>query len=191
MNHPPARFEVALFEAVLSKSVLRKNSENLRMTSSIGFSPATAKALAMINITESVSQLKRFASNLGLKQFAELMVLRLVLTFLFHRGRMSCSQAGGSIRTEPVHRSQITRFLKRPTWQRGDFNAPLREQLLQLESVKGKFIFIVDATLNSQTGKKPKTLSAPATDSVGHAKVAVTTRPNGPAEHATVLLSVC
>lgn len=124
------------------------------MTSSIGFSPATAKVPAMIMITESVSQLKRFTSNLGLKEFAELMVLRLVLSFVFHRGRMSCSQAGGSIRTEPVHRSQITRFLKRPTWQRDDFNAPLRQQLLQLETAKGKFVFIVDATLNSQSGKK-------------------------------------
>ncbi len=67
---------------------------------------------------------------------------------------MSCSQAGGSIRTDPVHRSQVTRFLARPRWQNDDFNSPLRQALLQMESAKGPFLFIVDATLCGQSGRK-------------------------------------
>jgi hypothetical protein len=149
-----ASFEVALSPGVLSQLAFTKNGENLRMTSSLLFSPATAKVLAMVMIDESVSQIKRFISRTELSVFAQAMILRLVLTFVFHRGRMSCSQSGGAIATDPVHRSQITRFLKRPTWQQGDFNMVLCRSLLQLESVKGKFIFIIDATLCSQTGKK-------------------------------------
>ena len=67
---------------------------------------------------------------------------------------MSCSRAGGAIRAEPVHRGQITRFLARPRWQKDDFNAPLRAALLNLETAKGKFLFIIDATLCGQSGKK-------------------------------------
>jgi hypothetical protein len=67
---------------------------------------------------------------------------------------MSCSQAAGSVASEAVHRAQITRFLARRRWQRDDFNAPLRAAMLQMESAKGPFIFIIDATLISQSGKK-------------------------------------
>ena len=78
------------------------------------------------------------------------MVMRMMLAFMLHRGRMSCSWAGGAIRSEPVHRGQITRFLARPRWQKDDFNAAL----LNLETAKGKFLFIIDATLCGQSGKR-------------------------------------
>src|SRR5210317_889358 len=106
----------------------------------------------MIMVTDSAKDLKRFLKCAHLSEFVRLMVTRLMLTFMVHRGRMSCSQAGGAIRTDPVHRSQITRFLARPRWQKDDFNAPLREALLQMESDKGKFIYIIDATLCGQSG---------------------------------------
>ncbi len=108
----------------------------------------------MIMVTESAKNLKGYLASTSLNSVARLMIMRLVLTFILHRGRMSCSRAGGAIRTEPVHRGQITRFLARPRWQKNDFNAPLRAALLQLEGAKGKFIFIIDATLCSQAGKK-------------------------------------
>ena len=108
----------------------------------------------MVMITESSIQIKRFISRMPLNDFAQKMVLRMVLTFILHRGRMSCSQAGGIIATEPVHRSQITRFLRRPMWQQGDFNAVLVAALLDVEATKGRFVFIVDATLCSQAGVK-------------------------------------
>jgi len=108
----------------------------------------------MVMVTDSAKELKRFLKWTRLSRYAQLMVMRLVLAFLLRRGRMSCSQAGGAVRTEAVHRSQITRFLTRPRWQQGDFNAPLRQVLLEMESCKGKFLFIIDATLCSRSGKK-------------------------------------
>ncbi len=112
------------------------------------------KGLAMIIVSESARSLKRFIEKTGLSDFAQSMVLKMMLTFMMHLGRMTCSQAAGSVASESVHRTQLTRFLARPRWQQDDFNAPLREALLQMESAKGKFIFIIDATLVSQAGLK-------------------------------------
>lgn len=107
-------------------------------------------------VMDSVPKLKRFLSHFLLNDFARKMVMRLMLTFIMHRGRMSCSQAGGVVCTESVHRSQVTRFLARPRWRKNDINATLRNALLQLETgkKKGPFIFAIDATLCSQSGKK-------------------------------------
>ena len=58
------------------------------------------------------------------------------------------------IASESIHRGQLTRFLARPRWQKDEFNAPLRVMVLELESGKGKFVFIVDATMISQSGTK-------------------------------------
>ncbi|HIE97341.1 MAG TPA: hypothetical protein EYQ63_10075 [Fuerstia sp.] len=81
------------------------------------------------------------------------MITRMVLAFILHRGRMSCSSAAGMIASESIHRGQLTRFLARPRWQKDDFNEPLRAALLRMESGSGKYLFIVDATLFSQAGK--------------------------------------
>ena len=88
----------------------------------------------MIIIRDSARSLKRFLSYTNLSDFAETMVLKMVLAFMLHTGRMSCSQATGSIASETIHRGQLTRFLARPRWQKQDFNAPLRKRLLMLES---------------------------------------------------------
>lgn len=108
----------------------------------------------MIIVTESASSLKGFLASSGLKHVAQAMVLRMVLAFIFHRGRMSCSQAAGSIASDPVHRGELSRFLARPRWRKHDFNGPLRNALLRRESTRGTFLFLVDATLVSQSGKK-------------------------------------
>lgn len=97
----------------------------------------------------------------GLHEFARRMVMRMVLAFAFHRGRMSCSQAAGMIGSQSIHRGQLTRFMARPRWQKNDFNSPLRAALLQWEAVPGRFIFIVDATLVSQAGEKTENVIAP------------------------------
>lgn len=108
----------------------------------------------MIIVTDSARSLKTFLSRTSLNELARSMVLRMVLTFIVHRGRMSCSQAAGAVASEAIHRGQLTRFLARPRWQKGDFNRPLRDALLQWESHRGTFIFIIDATLVGQAGKK-------------------------------------
>lgn len=108
----------------------------------------------MIIVTESAAALKGFLAKTSLSELARTMVLRMVLTFILHRGRMTCSQAAGSIASESIHRGQLTRFLARPRWQREDFNTPLRAALLQLEAMKGKFLLLIDATLATQAGLK-------------------------------------
>jgi hypothetical protein len=108
----------------------------------------------MIIVTESAAALKTFIGKTSLNDLAQALVLRMALTFIMHRGRMSCLQAAGSIASQTFHRGQLTRFLARPRWQRDDFNAPLRSALLQMEAVKGKFFYIIDATLSSHSGRK-------------------------------------
>lgn len=108
----------------------------------------------MIMVTESARKLKTFIRQTPMGELAQAMVLRMVLTFIMHRGRMSCSAAAGSIATEPIHRGELTRFLARPRWQKHDFNEPLMQMLLAKEKKRGKFIFIIDATMVTQAGKK-------------------------------------
>jgi hypothetical protein len=105
-------------------------------------------------VTDSARELKRFLEKTGVNELARLMLFRMVVAFLMRRGRMSCSQAAGSIASEPIHRGELTRFLARPRWQKHDFNGPLRAALLARESRRGKFLFLIDATLVSQAGKK-------------------------------------
>jgi len=108
----------------------------------------------MIIVPESARRLKTFISHTSLGDLAQTMMLRMVLTFIMRRGRMSCSAAAGAIGSQPIHRGELTRFLARPRWQKHDFNEPLMRMLLAKEKKRGKFLFIIDATLVSQAGKK-------------------------------------
>jgi hypothetical protein len=108
----------------------------------------------MLIVPEAAPRLKAFLANCYLKPLARMMVMRVVLAFIMHRGRMSCSAAAGAVASEPVHRGELTRFLARPRWQKHDFNEPLMRMLLVKEKKRGKFLFLVDATLVSQSGKK-------------------------------------
>lgn len=110
----------------------------------------------MIMVSESATALKGFVSLTGLNDLACRMVLRLVIAFIMHRGRMTCSQAAGIIASDTIHRGELTRFLARPRWQKDSFNSPLRAALLKRESKRGKFLFLIDATLVTQAGKKTK-----------------------------------
>ncbi len=108
----------------------------------------------MIIFSDSARSLKRYLSHTVCNDFAQGMMLLMVLGFILRRGRMSCLQAAGVIASEAIHRGELTRFLSRPRWQQSDFNAPLRKRLLLMESRRGRFLFIVDGTLVSQSGQK-------------------------------------
>lgn len=107
----------------------------------------------MVIVSETADSLKRFLKLSDLNYTTNVMLMRMVLCFIAHRGKMSCMQAAGTIASDAVHRSQLTRFLARGRWKSRDFNEPLRAALLKAEALKGVFIFIVDATLTSQQGK--------------------------------------
>ena len=108
----------------------------------------------MVMVAEVLPGLKRWLSPLRLRSSVQAMVVRMVAAFILHAGRMSCLQAAGSIRSEARHRAQVGRMLSRPSFRRLNLNTILRQELLEQESGKGRFLFILDATLCSQQGKK-------------------------------------
>jgi hypothetical protein len=108
----------------------------------------------MVIVPDSIPGLKRWLAPLGLKDSTKLLVIRVVIAFLLHAGRMSCLRAGGAIRCEARHRAQISRFLARPRWRELDVNTILRQPLLEREGGDGLFVYIIDATLVSQAGQK-------------------------------------
>jgi hypothetical protein len=108
----------------------------------------------VVMLADSLPGLKRWLAPLGLKDSAKHLVVRMIVAFLLHTGRMSCLRAGGAVRCETRHRAQISRFLARPRWRTLDINSILRQALLEREAVAGLFLFIIDATLVSQAGKK-------------------------------------
>src|SRR6056297_21963 len=110
------------------------------------------KTPPMIIVSEAAPRFKTFLAHCDLKPLARTMMMRIVLAFIMHRGRMSCSAAAGVIASEPIHRGELTRFLARPRWQKYDFNEPLMRMLLAKEKKQGKFLFLIDATLVSQAG---------------------------------------
>jgi hypothetical protein len=131
-----------------------ENGETLHNNRIIGFSPAEEGASPMVMVADLVPGIKRFMRPAELRGKLQQMVFRMVIGFVFHRGRMSCLGAAGSIQSSPRHRAQVSRFLARPRWRAMDINGQLREALLQMETGQGPFLFIVDATLCGQQGKK-------------------------------------
>ena len=107
----------------------------------------------MVMVADLLPGLKGVAKRIPLKPTALRLLKRVVVAFVLHSGRMSCLGAAGAIKSEPVHRAQISRFMARPRWRRVDLHAILIQDLLRRER-GGEYIFIFDATLSSQTGKK-------------------------------------
>lgn len=107
-------------------------------------------------VAEVLPGLKRWLAAAHLRSSVQAMVIRMVAAFILHAGRMSCLQAAGSIRSDARHRAQVGRMLSRPSFGRCQLNLNniLRRELLEQEAAKGRFIFIVDATLCSQQGKR-------------------------------------
>ena len=108
----------------------------------------------MVMVADSVPGLKRWIGTLGLRDSTKILVIRVVVAFLLHAGRMSCLRAAGAVRSEARHRAQISRFLARPRWRKLNINSISRQKLLEKEAKDDRFVFIIDATLTSQAGKK-------------------------------------
>ena len=103
---------------------------------------------------EALPLIKTFLQPVALGRRAQGLLLRCLVAFLMHRGRMSASQAAGAVRTDARHRAQISRFLGRAYWKRTDLLGPLRAALLALEAQQeGLFVFDVDQTLCGSQGR--------------------------------------
>jgi len=107
----------------------------------------------MIMVADLLPGFKRCFKRVPLSDAAQLLMIRVVVAFLLHAGRMSCLAAAGAVRSETVHRAQISRFLARPRWRGADINSLLRQDLLARESGRGLFIYMIDATLCARAGR--------------------------------------
>jgi hypothetical protein len=109
----------------------------------------------MVIMQDALPGLKRFLQPLHLKAPMSALLIRCVVAFLLHPGRMSAARAATAIRSQPRHRAQLCRFLGRKWLRRLSPAAVLRAQLLALESRRTeRFFFLVDQTLVSQQGTR-------------------------------------
>ena len=108
----------------------------------------------MVMVVDVLPGLKSCLRSLGLSDVARLMVSRMIVGFLMHSGRMSGVQAAGSICSQTRHRAQVGRFLGRQRWRGERVTQRLREKVLAMRPSVGLHLFLVDATLCSQQGKK-------------------------------------
>ena len=83
-------------------------------------------------------------------------LIRLLSAFITHLGRMSASQAAGSIRTQARNRAAVIRFLAKLRWSDNWYQlAQLADLVLQAERRRGgTWVFIVDQIYCGQQGQK-------------------------------------
>ena len=109
----------------------------------------------MVIMQDALPGLKRFLKPVGLNERTLGLVIRCVVAFVMHLGRMAAVRAASAVRSESRHRAQLCRFLGRGLLRRLSPAAVLRGQLLQMENrLTGTFFFLVDQTLASQQGGK-------------------------------------
>jgi hypothetical protein len=109
----------------------------------------------MVIMQDALPGLKHFLKPANLNQRMLGLVIRCIVAFVMHLGRMAAARAASAVRSEPRHRAQVCRFLGRKLLRRLSLAAVLRQQLLLLESRKsGTFFLLVDQTLVSQQGAK-------------------------------------
>jgi Transposase DDE domain len=109
----------------------------------------------VVIMQDALPGLKRFLKPVGLNERMLALVIRCVVAFVMHFGRMAAARAATAVRLEPRHRAQICRFMGRRLLRRLSPAAVLRSQLLLMESrLSERFFFLVDQTLSSQQGSK-------------------------------------
>src|SRR5258708_6873353 len=116
------------FGGILIRLVLAKMARPLTTARSLE-SLQPSESLAMVIVADSIPGLKKFIGAVDLADSAKLLLIRVIVAFLLHAGRMSCLRAAGAVRCEARHRAQISRFLSRPRWRKQDINSLLRQKL--------------------------------------------------------------
>jgi len=105
---------------------------------------------------DALPGIKRFLAGVALSDHVSGFLIRLMAAFLGHVGRMSASQAAGSIRTQARHRAAVIRFLANLGYSKNwCVLAELAELVLKAEQRRGgRWVFIVDQTYCGQQGQK-------------------------------------
>jgi hypothetical protein len=89
-------------------------------------------------------------------------IIRMMLAFLVHRGRMSASQVAVAVSSDVRHRAQVSRFLVgSDLGNSGDAYRRLAGVVIDMESRRrGRWLFAIDKTCVSRQGTKtPNTFS--------------------------------
>lgn len=111
---------------------------------------------------DALPWIKSFCRTARFTQHTQDYVIRMMITFMFHMGRMSALQAATAVRTDPRHRAQVSRFLTGSGLVNGstEYQA-LAGVLIKMESRRrGRWLFLIDKTCTSRQGTKtPNTFS--------------------------------
>jgi hypothetical protein len=114
----------------------------------------------MLLLQDAPAEIKTFLKPLqkaaGYSETRRSYVVRLMLGFLLHFGRMSASRAAEAMPAQARHRGQMARFLATCRWSR-DWNELLWMATVALEQERkrgGRWILILDQTYCSQQGDK-------------------------------------
>jgi hypothetical protein len=109
----------------------------------------------MAMVADSIPILNLFMRFFSVSEASRELTVRMMMTFILHYGRMSCSQAAGALPMEARNKAQVTRFLARPRWKSVNMSAKVADMLLKRQAVmKGRFIVKFDATLIKHQGAK-------------------------------------
>src|SRR4051794_29748924 len=104
-------------------------------------------------IPQSMPKIKRFFNGICTRQVPSAYMVRLMAGFLDHRGRMSASQAAGSVASQARHPAGVSRFLRRYARAMRGMRSQLAQRLLEAAGPeKGAYVFILDATDATQQG---------------------------------------
>ena len=104
-------------------------------------SPTAEEGASVLIMQDALPLFKSFLKPVSLKQRARQLLLRCVIAFLMHLGKMSASRVAGAVRTDARHRAQVSRFLGGRYWRRCDLLGQLRAELLEMEARQGMFVF--------------------------------------------------
>jgi len=98
---------------------------------------------------------KSFCRICSFGEHTQTYVIRMIIAFIFHTGRMSASKIAVAVCTDVRHRAQVTRFLRGSSLGNSgyEYNC-MTSALIDMESRrKGKWLFAVDKTCTSKQGK--------------------------------------
>ena len=107
-------------------------------------------------ISDTLPRIKSFLNPAGFSDHVRGYLRRLILAFLMHRGRMSATQAAGSVGEDARHRAQVGRFFARGHLGNGSpgYRA-MATALIGRETRRGgRWLFIIDKTCVSRQGNK-------------------------------------
>ncbi len=105
---------------------------------------------------DTLPLIKSYFRNSKFSEHTQSFVVRIMIAFMSHTGRMSASQAAVAVRTEIRHRAQVSRFLAGSgLGNDSDEYRRLTAALINMESRRGgRWLFLIDKTCTSRQGRK-------------------------------------